>query len=59
MTRLLLDTHLLLWWLKGDPRLPQAVVERVQVPEAEVFVSQAFKARGHGGLLQNMALLMR
>ena len=41
MTRLLLDTHLLLWWLKGDPRLPQAVVERVQVPEAEVFVSQA------------------
>ena len=22
MTRLLLDTHLLLWWLSGDPRLP-------------------------------------
>lgn len=41
MTRLLLDTHLVLWWLNGDPRLPQAVVERVQVPEAEVFVSQA------------------
>ncbi len=40
MTRLLLDTHLVLWWLNGDPRLPQAVVERVQVPEAEVFVSQ-------------------
>lgn len=41
MTRLLLDTHLVLWWLNGDPRLPQAVVERVQAPEAEVFVSQA------------------
>ena len=41
MTRLLLDTHLLLWWLSGDPRLPQPVVERVQAPEAEVFVSQA------------------
>ena len=41
MTRLLLDTHLLLWWLNGDSRLPQAVVERVQMPEAEVFVSQA------------------
>ena len=41
MTRLLLDTHLVLWWLNGDPRLPQAVVERLQVPEAEVFVSQA------------------
>ena len=41
MTRLLLDTHLLLWWLNDDPRLPDAVVERVQAPEAEVFVSQA------------------
>lgn len=41
MSRLLLDTHLLLWWLNGDPRLPERVVERVQAPEAEVFVSQA------------------
>ena len=41
MTRLLLDTHLVLWWLNGDARLPQPVVERVQAPEAEVFVSQA------------------
>ena len=41
MTRLLLDTHLLLWWLKGDARLPQVVIERVQAPEAEVFISQA------------------
>ena len=40
MTRLLLDTHLVLWWLNGDPRLSQTVVERVQAPEAEVFVSQ-------------------
>ena len=41
MTRLLLDTHLVLWWLNGDPRLPQTVLERVQMPEAEVFASQA------------------
>jgi len=41
VTRLLLDTHLVLWWLSGDPRLPQPVVERVQAPQAEVFVSQA------------------
>ena len=41
MTRLLLDTHLLLWWLNSDARLPQAVIERVQAPEAEVFISQA------------------
>jgi PIN domain nuclease of toxin-antitoxin system len=41
VSRLLLDTHLVLWWLNGDERLPQTVVERVQEPEAEVFVSQA------------------
>lgn len=41
MTRLLLDTHLLIWWLAGDPRLPGQLVQRVQGPEAEVYVSQA------------------
>jgi PIN domain nuclease of toxin-antitoxin system len=41
VSRLLLDTHLLLWWLNGDPRLPERAVERVRAPEAEVFVSQA------------------
>ena len=41
MTRLLLDTHLVLWWLNDDPRLPEPVVERVRAPEAEVYVSQA------------------
>jgi PIN domain nuclease of toxin-antitoxin system len=41
VTRLLLDTHLVLWWLSDDPRLLAAVVERVQAPEAEVYVSQA------------------
>lgn len=41
MTRLLLDTQLVLWWLNGDARLPPTVVQRVQAPEAEVFVSQA------------------
>jgi len=41
VTRLLLDTHLLLWWLNGDARLHQAVIERVQAPQAEIFISQA------------------
>ncbi len=41
MTRLLLDTHLVLWWLDGDPRLPQGVLERVRARNAQVFVSQA------------------
>lgn len=40
MTRLLLDTHLLLWWLSDDSRLPAEVLERVLAPESEVFVSQ-------------------
>jgi hypothetical protein len=29
VTRLLLDTHLVLWWLNDDPRLPAAAVERL------------------------------
>ena len=37
---MLLDTHRVLWWLNGDPRLPQALVEQVQALQAEVFVSQ-------------------
>ena len=41
MTRLQLDTHLVLWWLNDDPRLPRAALERLQTPGAEVFVSQA------------------
>lgn len=41
MTRLLLDTHLLLWWLGDDPCLPRGVVQQVQAEGAEVFVSQA------------------
>lgn len=41
MTRLLLDTQLLLWWLADDPRLPAEAIQRIQDSEAEVFVSQA------------------
>jgi PIN domain nuclease of toxin-antitoxin system len=32
VTRLLLDTHLLLWWLTDDPRLPADLVDRVMAP---------------------------
>jgi PIN domain nuclease of toxin-antitoxin system len=38
--RLLLDTHVLLWWLAGDPNLPAEVGERIDT-ELEVFVSPA------------------
>ena len=41
MTRLLLDTHLVLWWLADDPRLPAGLENHIQAPGNEVFVSQA------------------
>jgi PIN domain nuclease of toxin-antitoxin system len=40
VTRLLLDTRLVLWWLNGDPQLPQAVVERVQLVLLDLQVVQ-------------------
>ncbi|MFM7312232.1 MAG: type II toxin-antitoxin system VapC family toxin [Cyanobium sp.] len=40
MSRLLLDTPLILWWLSDDPRLPAGVVERVMAPEVEAYISQ-------------------
>jgi PIN domain nuclease of toxin-antitoxin system len=40
MSRYLLDTELVLWWLNGDARLPSWGVALLQAPGAEVFVSQ-------------------
>jgi PIN domain nuclease of toxin-antitoxin system len=41
MARLLLDTHLVLWWLMAEERLPQALIPLVMDPKNETFVSQA------------------
>ena len=41
MSRVLLDTHLLLWWLKDDPRLPTALVTELQTGQHSVLISQA------------------
>ena len=38
---LLLDTHILLWWLSDDPLLPTAAREAIASPDAEVLVSAA------------------
>ena len=38
---LLLDTHILLWWLSDDPLLPTAAREAIASPESEVLVSAA------------------
>jgi PIN domain nuclease of toxin-antitoxin system len=37
--RLLLDTHVFLWFISGDRRLPGPVLEVIQDPVNEVFLS--------------------
>jgi PIN domain nuclease of toxin-antitoxin system len=37
--KLLLDTHLLLWWLEASPSLPAQARELIRDPENTVFVS--------------------
>jgi len=39
--KLLLDTHVLLWWLDDSPRLPALVRELIADPEKTVFISAA------------------
>lgn len=39
--RVLLDTHTLLWWLDGDPRLPQTACTLIGEESHQVFVSAA------------------
>jgi PIN domain nuclease of toxin-antitoxin system len=38
---LLLDTHILLWWLADDPALPASAGEAIADPDADVVVSAA------------------
>lgn len=37
--RLLLDTHVFLWYITDDPRLPTATAEAIKDEENEVFLS--------------------
>jgi PIN domain nuclease of toxin-antitoxin system len=39
--RLLLDTHVLLWWLRDDRRLPARLAKAIADPGNEVLVSAA------------------
>lgn len=36
---LLLDTHILLWWLNGDKKLPEKIKHLIAQPENDVYVS--------------------
>ncbi|MEA2114794.1 MAG: type II toxin-antitoxin system VapC family toxin [Thermodesulfobacteriota bacterium] len=39
MRRLLLDTHILLWWLGNDPILGSKTLQLISDPRNEVFIS--------------------
>lgn len=39
--RVLLDTHILLWWLSDDPRLPPAAESMLTEADNEIYVSAA------------------
>ena len=39
--RLLIDTHILLWWLGDDPALPPWAASAIADPEHDVIVSAA------------------
>lgn len=39
--RLLLDTHVLLWWLANDPALGRAARDAIAAAQSDVFVSAA------------------
>lgn len=41
MKRLLLDTHVLLWWLSDDPRLGQTTRQVIADPRNDIYVSAA------------------
>lgn len=41
MKGLLLDAHILLWWLSDDPRLPKPLRERLCAQDVACFVSAA------------------
>lgn len=41
MMRLLLDTHILLWWLMGDRRLPKGIASALGSVENDIAVSAA------------------
>jgi PIN domain nuclease of toxin-antitoxin system len=39
--KVLLDTHILLWWLADDPSLPPLAAEAIANPDVDVIVSAA------------------
>jgi PIN domain nuclease of toxin-antitoxin system len=38
---MLLDTHIFLWWLFGDPKLPDKIMRYIENRDHEIFISAA------------------
>jgi PIN domain nuclease of toxin-antitoxin system len=61
--KILLDTHAILWWLNGDPKVSQQASELISDPANDILVSSAslwemlVKART-GKLTVNMEILL-
>ena len=58
--RLLLDTHIFLWYISADPQLPVAFRAAIEDPANEVFLSVAsvWEADDLGGdLLDNLDIV--
>ena len=41
IVRLLLDTHVFIWWLTGDARLSSRALDLIRDPTNELFLSSA------------------
>lgn len=41
MKRILLDTHVLIWWFNGDEKLGENAIQNIVNPENIIFVSAA------------------
>jgi len=37
--RILLDTHIFLWYISGDKRIPNLMLQRIRQPSNEVYLS--------------------
>ena len=41
LMKLLLDTHVFLWWNQNDPRLRSSHADAIRLPQSQVYVSAA------------------
>ncbi|TWH50089.1 hypothetical protein CAL7102_04373 [Dulcicalothrix desertica PCC 7102] len=47
--KLLIDTHVLIWYLADDPKLPSTIRDLIIDPQNQIFVSAATAISRTGG----------